>query len=275
MNQISNLKKLNYASSVFILGSAPTLRFFKHHRNFDGLRIAVGDVPWRAPKFGPFDYWVTSNAFYPLPWNRKHHKHLLKSKSQLLLSSASVNLEKDLESAMVELENVKDDFPITFYDQRHFKYAPCSPEDSCCYFSKLLVTDPSIQEMLSDVIGEPGPAYSEGDSVTLHALALAIILQAKEIFIVGVEMPLVYKDYVYYKDYKIPFENPINFFKRKIKKFHPNYRYKTPAHSHDPIQFFKDFQKIVDIANRLDIKVYSISPTSPINYMVGVNFLDS
>jgi hypothetical protein len=273
MNQISNLKKLNYLSPVFIMGSAPSLRFFKGYQQLNGIRIGVGDVPWRAKEFRPYDYWVTANASYPLPWNKKHFKHLLNSNAQIVLSSASANLAHDINEVISKMHSLKLQLPITFYNQRHFRSIPCSPKNLCCYFADHFVTDPSIQEILSDSTGGTGPAYSEGDSVTLHALALAIILQAKEIYIVGVEIPQIYKHYTHYKDYKNPFENPIDFFKRKVKRTLPKYQYRTPAYSHDQIQFFKDFQKIVNIATRTNIKIYSISPTSPINYMTGVNRL--
>jgi hypothetical protein len=256
------------------MGSAPSLRFFKRYKHFNGLRIGVGDVPWRAAEFGPYDYWVTANPSYPLPWIKKHLKHLLKSRSQLLLSSASVNSDNDIGAIISEISSLTTKLSITFYNQRHFRSTPCSPITSCCYFSNCFVTDPPIQEMLSNLINETDPAYSEGDSVTLHAFALAVLLQAKEIYIVGVEIPLIYRDYTHFKDFKSPFENPVNFLKRKVKRAIPSYRYKTPAYSHDPTQFFKDFQKIVIIANKLGINIYSISPTSPLNYMDGVTYLE-
>jgi len=167
-----------------------------------------------------------------------------------------------------------DKLPIIFYDQRHFDGVFCNPSRNCCYFSKKFVHDQSIQEMLNKTIGKNSPAYSEGDSVALHALALAILLQAKHIYVVGIEMPLVYKDYRYYRDLKIFGETFSQLVKRVLKRYHPKYKNKTPAQSHNQKQFFQDFQKIVEVATTLDIKVYSLSPSSPINFMNGVEFLD-
>jgi len=274
VNQISDLAKLDFKTSVFILGSAPSLKLIKKYRHLTGIKIAVGDVPWRAPKLGPFDYWVTANAAYPLPWKRQHFRHLLKSHANILLSSTSVNLEKNIESVFVELDRLRKILPITFYDQRHIDGVLCNPVSPCCSFSKNFVRDRAIQEMLNSFGGNTGPAYSEGDSVTLHALALAVLLQSANIYVIGVEIPLVYKNYKYYKDYRVPFETPINLIKRITKRYIPKYRHQVPATSHNQIRFFQDFQKIVNIANKSKINVYSLSRTSPINYMDGVKYLD-
>jgi hypothetical protein len=273
-NQISNLAKLDYKKSVLIMGAAPSLKLARNFKDLAEIRIGVGDVPWRASKLGPFDYWVTANGTYPLPWERKHLRHLLGSKANLLLSSTSVNSVNNLETIFKTLEKIMTVVPITFYDQRHFGGLSCNKFKPCCTFSKQFVTDPPIQEMLSLCIGETSPAYSEGDSVFLHALALAVILQSKNIYITGVEIPLVYKDYKYYKDYRSPTESPLGKVKRLIKRFIPKYRDQVPATSHDQIRFFHDIQKIVDVAKEFDINVYSLSRSSPLNFIIGIKYLE-
>lgn len=255
------------------MGSAPSLKIFKHHQDFKGIKIGVGDVPWRAPRFGPFDYWVTANGAYPLPWEEKHLKHILESKSHILLSSSSVTLQTNLESIFFELDKLSSRIPITFYDHRHPGGSECAIVGNCCKFSKRYVSDPTIQEITNNLINEKGPAYKMGESVTIHAFALAIILGAKEIYITGVEIPLVQKDYVTFKGYKSAFETPVNLLKRNVRKNLPKYRHVTPADP-SPVRFFREFEKLVSIANRLNIKVYSISPTSHINFIQGVTYLE-
>lgn len=273
-NQISSISKLSYLESVFVIGSAPTIKLLKKYKNLKGIKIGVGDVPWRAPKLGPFEFWVTANATYPLPWHELHQNHLIRSGSKLLLSSASVNSQVELPQILDQLESITKKLPIFFYDQRHFNGVFCNPTRNCCYFSKKFVRDQPIQEMLNNTLGKNSPAYSEGDSVALHALALAILLQARHIYVVGIEMPLLYRDYRYYRDLKIFSETFSQLVKRILKRYLPKYKNQIPAQSHSQKQFFQDFQKIVDVAVSQNIKVYSLSPSSPINYMNGVEFLD-
>lgn len=273
MNQISDLRKNNY-SSFFIMGAAPSLRLFKYYQDFKCIKIGVGDVPWRAPEFGPFDYWVTANPVYPLPWKKQHLKHLLESKSHILLSSSAVVEHTNLESIFFELDKLRHRIPITFFDHRHLGGSECVIIRNCCKFSNRYVTDPSIQEIINNLVNEKGPAYKIGESVALHAFALAIILGAKEIYITGVEIPMVQKDYTHFKGYKTAHETPINMLKRIVRKNLPKFRYVAPADP-SPVRFFREFEKLVSIANRLNIKVYSISPTSHINFIQGVTYLEA
>ena len=46
---------------ALILGSAPTVKTVTGF-NFTGIRIGVGDMPVRARKLGPYDYWVCANT---------------------------------------------------------------------------------------------------------------------------------------------------------------------------------------------------------------------
>jgi hypothetical protein len=179
-----------------------------------------------------------------------------------------------LESIFFELDKLRHRIPITFFDHRHFGGSECAIIGNCCKFSKRYVTDPSIQEIINNLVNEKGPAYKMGESVAIHAFALAIILRAKEIYITGIEIPMVQKDYVHFKGYKTPHETPIHMFKQKIRKNLPKFRYVAPADP-SPVRFFREFEKLVSIANRLNIKVYSISPTSHINFIQGVTYLEA
>jgi hypothetical protein len=58
-------RNIDYSKPGLVLGSAPTVRRVRSMK-FDGVRIGVGDMPWRAPEFGPYDYWVTANQHFEL-----------------------------------------------------------------------------------------------------------------------------------------------------------------------------------------------------------------
>jgi len=59
-----------------------------------------------------------------------------------------------------------------------------------------------------------------------------------------------------------------------VKRFIPKYRNQVPATSHDQIKFFHDIQKIVNVAKDLDINVYSLSRSSPLNFITGIRYLE-
>ena len=67
VNSLSKLHEqaLNRREEIpgIVMGTAPSLKRLKG-KVFDGIRIGVGDAPWRAPELGPFDYWVCSNSCY-------------------------------------------------------------------------------------------------------------------------------------------------------------------------------------------------------------------
>jgi hypothetical protein len=275
LNQISDLSKEKSKTPALIVGSAPNIRKIKG-KLFNGVKIGVGDVPWRAPELGPFKYWVSANTLYPMPWKKKDKRAWLNSKSHLLLSSASV-VQSNLDWLAIqhELKALALINDITFYDQRHFDGKPCEPSQNCCKFSKELISDLPIQQLLSQEIGEVNPAYSSGSTVALQGLALALILQYNPVYIIGVELPKTFGNYKTYKNYKMPNEKIWAFIKRHIKYFLPHYKYSTNIDfANNYGQIIQDFQSIIEIAGKLGIRVISLSKTSPLNDLHGVEVGD-
>ena len=275
MNQISDLLKEKSKTPALIVGSAPNIRKIKG-KLFNGVKIGVGDVPWRAPELGPFKYWVSANTLYPMPWKKKDKRAWLNSKSHLLLSSASV-VQSNLDWLAIqhELKALALINDITFYDQRHFDGKPCEPSQNCCKFSNELISDLPIQQLLSQEIGEVNPAYSSGSTVALQGLALALILQYNPVYIIGVELPKTFGNYKTYKNYKMPNEKIWAFIKRHIKYFLPHYKYSTNIDfANNYGQIIQDFQSIIEIAGKLGIRVISLSKTSPLNDLHGVEVGD-
>ena len=271
MNQISDLKKVNHLLPALVLGSAPNIKKLRAIP-FSGIKIGVGDIPWRAPELGPYKYWVSANTIYPMPWKESDKQEWLESKSHLLLSSASV-LQSNLDWELIQnqLKSMALIYDITFYDQRHFNREICDPIQNCCNFSKELISDLPIQQLLSREIGESIPAYSTGSTVALHGLALALVLRHNPIYILGVELPKTYGNYKAYKNYKMPREKMWALMKRHTKYFIPSYKNSTSidfARNYD--QIIIDFQAILDVAAALDIQVISLSKSSPLNDLQGI-----
>jgi hypothetical protein len=271
LNQISDLPKEHPRTPALIVGSAPGIKILKE-KSFQGVKIGVGDVPWRAKELGPFKYWITANSVYPLPWLASDMKDIHISNCHLILNSVSnIDNENQWERRKSVLDNITITSDVTYYDSRHFENELCEPIRGCCLFFKDLVRDRTIQEILNMKIGKSGPSYSSGSTVALHGLTLAIILECNPIYIVGVELPKTYGNYRAYKNYKMPREKMWALMKRYIKYFIPSYKNSTSidfAKNYD--QIIIDFQAILDVAAALDIQVISLSKSSPLNDLQGI-----
>lgn len=271
MNQISDLPREHLRTPALIVGSAPGIKILKE-KLFQGIKIGIGDVPWRAKELGPFKYWITANSAYPLPWFASDMEDILISDCHLILSSISnIDNENQWEKRKSILDGMTITSRVTYYDSRHFENKLCEPIRGCCLFFEDLVGDSTIQEILNQKIGKSGPSYSAGSTVALHGLTLAIILECNPIYIVGVELPKTYGNYKAYKNYKMPREKVWALLKRYIKYFIPSYKNSTNidfAKNYD--QIISDFQAILDIAAALGIQVISLSKSSPLNDLQGI-----
>jgi hypothetical protein len=275
LNQISDLPKAHPHTPTLIIGSAPGIKILKK-KYFQGVKIGIGDVPWRAKELGPFKYWITANSVYPLPWLTRDMRDILRSNSHLILNSVSNTGDKDQwlkrKSLLAKMTIASG---VTFYDSRHFETKLCDPIRGCCLFFKDLVGGNTIQEILNLKIGKSGPSYSLGSTVALHGLALALILQYNPIYILGVELPKTFGEYKAHKNFKIPREKIWTLGKRYIKYLLPRYKNSTNidfANNYE--QIIEDFQSIIDIAGVLGIRIISLSKTSPLNNLRGVEVGD-
>ena len=252
--------------SALVVGSAPSVKILKLN-NYSGIRIGVGDMPWRAPKLGPYDYWVTANTYYPLPWVKKHLRHILKSGSKVLLSSASVANYPHSAKDLIDDLGLNGNFSsLIFYDHQHITPHPkIFSSLDCCLFREQLVKDDPIQIQLSRLVGKSGAAYSAGSTVALHGFAFAVLLKSNPIYIAGVELPSTQSAYKAYKNFKRPDEK---FFKKCWRCFKQELKIGNQGIPDWPSsvreQILRDFQAIANIAHALGIEVYCLSATSPL-----------
>jgi hypothetical protein len=253
-----------------VLGSARSVKIVKD-LDFSGIRIGVGDMPWRAPELGPYDFWVTANTEYPLPWKSRDLKDISKANCRLLLSTVSVaDRNTDVNEAVRKLSTMKD---FVLYDQRHFAGSHCSPEGNCCKAAAQLDFGIPIQEIVSGMVGENSPAYTEGSTVALHGFALAIILRLNPIYIIGVELPKTEAEYLSYKNWKRRNELPLQKIKRYVRLAFPKLLHRNSDFGAENYQvILNDFASLAKIANSLGIQVISLSMTSPLNEIQHIMF---
>jgi hypothetical protein len=278
IKSLSDLEK-NYKftneRSAWVMGSAPSVQSFNYSR-FNGIRIGVGDMPWRAPKLGPYDFWVTANTVFPLPWKLADARLITQKSRYTLISPVCVLDKKSPAVNKMVLKSIIENENIIPYDTKHFSLAKnCSPKNKCCDFSEKMISEPTIQEKLSAMVGNAGPAYSTGSTVALHGFALAVLLNANPIYISGVELPTTNRDYTYINKYKkYPYENSLEWLHRFTNQSLPNWQKKdTDFGQKNYIGILDDFEKIAKIANSLQIEVLSTSSTSPLNLLPGFRFI--
>lgn len=252
---------------ALVMGSSPTVKMVSNFP-FDGIRIGVGDMPVRAPEFGPYDFWVCANSYYPLPWNRKHRKDIDDSSARTLIASMSVLHSNEPDEAKFEAlaEIFKSDSNI-LYEQRHFYELPCSPRKLCCEVSGKFELGQTIQEFLGQLIQQPNPAYSEGATVALHGYALAVLLRANPIYIAGVDLPTTTKSHRSYRHWFRPHES----LPRKVIRLFRDWR-----DSGEKLSDFgnagldnilMDFRLISEVAHSLNLTTISLSEKSSLNIL--------
>jgi hypothetical protein len=261
---------------AYIYGSAPSIININKFE-LSGVKIAIGDMGWRAPEFGPYDFWVTNNTYFPLPWKEKHLTYINKSNAITFISSASIfGLQQDenLQEVLKQLKTITNESKIVFYDSSHLSGGSCIPIKNCCLVVKEFNLKSSPQEELAKLVNERQPAY-KGQHQLLHAIALAILLNCNPIVINGVEFPETMKKYRWYKNWK----NPLALKLRVIillQQYLPMYNKKKTDFAGDfKDHLFTDLDRIRRIADSLNVKLYITSKTSPLNNLEGFTFTNN
>ena len=261
-----------------ILGGAPSINKVDY-KNFDGIIISMGDVPIRLRNECNIDYWVNANDSFPLP--DVHFKEINELKDTTFLFAQSV-LE-NFDSSLIDKRLKVKWFG---YDQRHFGAKPCNEQiDSRFHLNKVQgccghMQQTTIQEFLQQKYNTTDH-YSTGSTVAIHALALAIILGCKTIYVAGVELPIFSKDYRYYgvkslieilrdesggwglrKHTMKTFFATI--FNLKIKSaFYPNI-----------IDMLNDFEHLNNLCRRNDINLFNLSEASNLRKIPNFKYLN-
>lgn len=259
---------------ALVMGSSPTVKVVCNFP-FDGIRIGVGDMPVRAPEFGPYDYWVCANTYYPLPWNKKHLKDIENSGARTLIASMSPLHSTEADSSKIEaLENFfKSDFNV-LYEQTHFHKATCDPHGICCAVSARFELGKPIQELLGSLISSENPVYSEGATVALHGYALAVLLRANPIYIAGVDLPTTTKSYRSYKHWFRPHESLPRKCIRLFRDWRDSGKTLSDFGNAGLDNILKDFRSISEVAHSLNLTTISLSEKSSLNVLEHIKLIN-
>lgn len=256
--------------SALVLGSAPDI-FKLRNLDFKGVKIGVGDVPWRASEFGPFNFWVCANSVFPKPWILKDQYKLIQSQSHILMALFMLNEFPGSYLELLEfLKQLSSKLRFSLYDQRHFN-GDCEPLKYCCRLIKDFPTLTKIQIEVSRMQLEEKPAYSEGGSVALHGLATAILLRLNPIYVAGIELPNSMRSYKSYRNYAMPFETFSRKCVRLVRELLPKHRERETDFGGEnfPI-LLNDFQSLISSAARMGIEIIVVSDKGNLLNLEGV-----
>jgi len=185
--KLENLTNKEKSKSCLILGPGETMMDFPFKR-FNGKIIVIGTAALRGEGIFVADYWVASNNHFPVPYLTLHRKIINKFKKTIFFLSESTlhdHLWKKTTKTIKKLLKVK----WVFYDERHFNFKKCVPENKCCEYINKNRDYSTIQELVSKIYKHNSCA-SLGGSVFEHALAIALILGFSKIYIQGVDLPI-------------------------------------------------------------------------------------
>jgi len=266
-------KSTYFQSAGLVVGSAPSIKMLKKNI-FDGIKIGVGDVPWRAQNLGPFNYWVCANTYFPIPWEPKHRKAIDDTKCKILIATNVVNnYQENLEGVLSKLEELNRESKFIFFDQKHFGNKNCKPEAPCCKFYSKLNFQTTIQETINQMFQESdGPAYSIGLTVAIHGYALAILFRLNPIYLIGIELPEKLADYKAYRNWKMPVEKFRSKMKRLVLQNIPFMPQRNIDFTGRREEMLEDFRRLSEIASKLGIETISLSKTSPLNQIDKIKF---
>lgn len=264
-------QSLNYKTPAIVMGSAPSVKMVEKLA-LSAVRIGVGDMPVRAKKLGPYDYWVTANSYYPLPWISKDAKDIENSEAITLIATmAAQHSLAPQEEIFAAIEEVANSEKIILYNQKHFQNKSCVPKGFCCEISRKLVNGSSIQELLGKLNNSDSAAYGQGSTVALHGYALAVLLKANPIYLAGIELPIRYKDYKAYNNLFRPNEK----FQSKLKRVLVDYVLRSRNRATDfgyagRENILNDFRAIFEVSKSLGITTFVVGETSPLNLIEGI-----
>jgi hypothetical protein len=273
----------NFSTPGVVMGSAPSVKLSK---NLLGKKVLIGlgDLPWRAPKIGPFDFWVTANNIFPIPWNKNHARIIKQIGIPTLISCVSqteLNFVKaSIEEKDISVQNLASLSNVIPYDSVHLNpFLPTSENGQICYFGDKLKVGPSMQELVFNLKNENKMTYSSGHTVAIHGFALAVLLKLNPIYLCGIEIPITMNNYKYINNLKrLNYSNESldEYLKRMAKNYFDGIgkKFKTDFSDQTYNKIINDFSIVASIARELGINVINLSPKSSLSYVEGITTIE-
>ena len=237
----------------------------------------LGDSHLRTRLRAQANYYVRANSESPRLDSETDMEPLLEGGFELFIASSVMESETPVRELAGEVAST-----ITLFDQRHFGGKDCSKPSKCCT-EKI---QPTIQEYLAETVGWEHH-YSQGPTVLLHALALALISNPSTISIFGAGIPLKQTDYTYLNDgigeessprsiiRRLSFGKALNLIRNpRVLRFRlAGLILGTDAPSilaEDIVELISDLQYLSDASKQLGVELDNFTPSSTLARIHGI-----
>lgn len=274
-DEVSRMKPAAAGRPAVVMGSAPSVATPERSMPDDALRIGLGDLPWRAPELGPYDYWVTANTVWPRPWQRRDRRQVARAPVRCILLSTVAFTNSPVDQAAQDAHRLAERWSneesprLVMFESRHLGNTLCSPRAGCCEAAEVMGRPEPIQESLQPLL--PGPQYSTGDTVALHGFALAVLLGATPIFLTGIEIPKRSSDYTHiHGDLDPSIWRLRHMARRAVRAIAPAQSNELSVFAPGFTKTLEDFRSITAVAETLGLVVYNTSSTSSLRDVPGI-----
>ena len=199
MINYKHINNLHQGKPAVVVGGSNGIDRFPY-KDFNGIVISMGDVPLRTNNIFKTDYWIFANAHWVRPWLTRDANAINFINPKMVFVATTAFAFQPLELVEQQINqsfnNIKTD--LFYYDQRHFSGSSCANGYAgCCHAHKLLGIEHTIQEVIKELF-DTDNLYSAGSTVAIQALSIAVLMGFSPIYIIGVDIPLVQKDYTYF-----------------------------------------------------------------------------
>jgi hypothetical protein len=274
---------LHKKTAAVVMGSAPSVSLASKISE-EKVMIAVGDLPWRAPELGPYDFWITANNIFPIPWDDQHAHIIKKINIPTLVScvaQSEVNMKNlNYQEKCKKINQVFNLPNVIPYDSVHqtTDLNEAKVIDSCLFNSNLN-SGLSIQELLLKYSQSAKTTYSSGHTVAIHGFALAVLLNANPIYLSGIEIPRTMNKYRYINNLKrLNYSNEtwMEYMKRMIKNYIARIGegFSTDFSNMTYEKILEDFSIVTSIAIDLGIDVINLSSSSSLTKIKGIHTIE-
>ncbi|MDD5109291.1 MAG: hypothetical protein PHC29_07325 [Candidatus Omnitrophica bacterium] len=253
-----------------LAGTAPSIKNFPFNR-FKGLYFMVNSGPLLLNKLATPNYWISANFKNPVP--SLHFKKINKFKDCVYIFSDTASYARENN---YDYGFIKEKLKVSWFafDDRHTNHKKCSPLDGCCHFVDLYPQRETVFEMFKKLYNLPELCPSPPSTSAIYLLMFAILTGCSPIYLQGIELPLYQKDYVQYR--MCHFENLRNI-KYVLRSYLRGWMNGRPEYSgfYDGYdRTFAAFEYFINLGHRLGIKIYNLSPTSALNKIKILPYLD-
>lgn len=188
-------------NSCLILGPSPSMMDFPFG-DFKGKIICIGDSILRGKNHFKANYWIASNNEWPVP-NYKPHLDILNNFTDLIFIFSDTALYNDLWTKSQDYLEKNLKIKWSCFDERHFNNKLCTPKRKCCDLINKMNKRSTIQEYFIQKFQDKYYKPTIAGTVAEYALMIAALLGFEKIYIQGIDIPRLAKDYNYFEDQKV------------------------------------------------------------------------